>query len=123
MITGAIAQLRTTDLERSIRFWTDAVGLAVAFRYQDFYAGIAAGPHMFHLKLVDSADPSIADVAQAGHFHLYLTTDDATAMAARLDAAMITPVRQLHDTPWGTREVVFRDDQGHTIHVGEVLNP
>ncbi len=28
MIRGAIPQLRTTDLEASIRFWTEVIGLA-----------------------------------------------------------------------------------------------
>jgi catechol 2,3-dioxygenase-like lactoylglutathione lyase family enzyme len=121
MITGAIAQLRTTDLDGSIRFWVDGLGLTLAFRYEDFYAGIAVGPQMFHLKLVDAPDPSVAHVAEAGHFHLYLTTSDAAATAARLAAGGITPVTPLHDTPWGTRELVIRDDQGHTIHIGEVL--
>jgi catechol 2,3-dioxygenase-like lactoylglutathione lyase family enzyme len=121
MIAGAIAQLRTTDLDRSIRFWVDGVGLALAFRYEDFYAGIAAGPQTFHLKLVDAPDPSIAHIAAAGHFHLYLATTDAAATAARLAASGIVPHVKLHDTAWGTRELVMHDDQGHTIHIGEVL--
>ena len=35
-ILGAIAQLRTTDLTASIRFYTTKVGLTLAFQYQDF---------------------------------------------------------------------------------------
>lgn len=33
-------QLRTTDLDRSIRFYTELVGLELEFRHADFYAGI-----------------------------------------------------------------------------------
>ncbi len=39
-ISGAIAQLRTTDLAASIRFYTTKVGLMLEFQHQDFYAGI-----------------------------------------------------------------------------------
>ena len=42
-ITGAISQLRTTDLAESIRFYTAVVGLTLEFQYEDFYAGIRAG--------------------------------------------------------------------------------
>jgi len=51
-ISSAIAQLRTTDLAASIRFYTTKVGLTLEFQYQDFYAGIRASGQLFHLKLV-----------------------------------------------------------------------
>ena len=51
-ITGAIPQLRTTDLAASIRFYTERLGLTLEFRYEDFYAGIRAGDQLFHLKPV-----------------------------------------------------------------------
>jgi catechol 2,3-dioxygenase-like lactoylglutathione lyase family enzyme len=117
---GAAAQLRTTDLDGSIRFFAEVLGLQVAFRYEDFYAGMAAGTQLFHLKRVDAPDPSIAQVAAAEHLHLYLQTDAIEAVAARLQAHGVVPARALHTTPWGTREIVLRDDQGHTIHVGEI---
>jgi hypothetical protein len=52
-ISRAIAQLRTTDLAESIRFYIMKVGLTLEFQYKDFYAGIRAGSQLFHLKLVD----------------------------------------------------------------------
>lgn len=58
-ISSVIAQLRTTDLASSIRFYTTKVGSTLEFQYQDFYAGIRAGGQLFHLKLVDKKDPSI----------------------------------------------------------------
>jgi catechol 2,3-dioxygenase-like lactoylglutathione lyase family enzyme len=118
-ITSAISQLRTTDLAGSIRFYTETVGLTLDFQYQDFYAGIRAGTQRFHLKLVDRKDPSVAFVDQGGHFHLYLETDDAAAAADVLRRRGVRLVRDVHDTPWGTREFVIRDDQGHTLYFGE----
>lgn len=118
-ISTAIAQLRTTDLAESIRFYTTKVGLTLEFRYQGFYAGIRAGRQMFHLKLVDEADPSIAFVDQGEHFHLYLETDDASAAAAMLQRNGVRLVKDVHDTDWGTREFVIKDDQGHTLYFGQ----
>jgi catechol 2,3-dioxygenase-like lactoylglutathione lyase family enzyme len=118
-ITNVIAQLRTTDLAESIRFYTALPGFTLAFQYQDFYAGIRVGSQLFHLKLVDAKDPSIDVVAREDHLHLYFETSDVSAAADACRRAGARLVRDVHDTPWGTREFVVRDDQGHTLYFGE----
>jgi catechol 2,3-dioxygenase-like lactoylglutathione lyase family enzyme len=118
-ILGAIAQLRTTDLAGSIRFYTEKLGLTLAFQYEDFYAGISAGDQHIHLKRVADKDPSIAFVEAGGHFHLYVVTDDADAAAESLRKNGVRLVKDVHDTPWGTREFVINDDQGHTLYFGQ----
>ena len=116
-------QLRTTDLDRSIRFYTEKVGLELEFRHADFDAGIRAGSGGFHLKFVDAADPSVAFVDGGGHLHLYLGVDDVDAFAERLRASGVGLVQPPCDTDWGTRELVFHDDQGHTIYAGKPVAP
>jgi catechol 2,3-dioxygenase-like lactoylglutathione lyase family enzyme len=118
-ILSAIAQLRTTDLAESIRFYTGSLGLTLVFQHADFYAGIRAGDQLFHLKLVDEKDPSIAFADAGEHFHLYLETDDADAAAESCRRNGVRLVRDVHDTPWGTREFVIKDDQGHTLYFGQ----
>jgi catechol 2,3-dioxygenase-like lactoylglutathione lyase family enzyme len=118
-ISGAIPQLRTTDLASSIRFYTTQLGLTLEFQYEDFYAGIRAGSQVFHLKLVDEKDPSIEYVDKGDHFHLYLATDDAAASAQVVKARGVRVIKDVHETAWGTREFVIRDDQGHTLYFGE----
>jgi catechol 2,3-dioxygenase-like lactoylglutathione lyase family enzyme len=122
-ISSVVAQLRTTNLAESIRFYTTKVGLTLEFQYQDFYAGVRAGSQLFHLKLVDEKDPSIEFVDRGEHFHLYLETDDAVALTAALKRNGVRLVRELHDTAWGTREFVIKDDQGHTLYFGESRRP
>ena len=118
-ISAAIAQLRTTDLAASIHFYTTKLGLTLEFQYEDFYAGIRAGDQIFHLKLVDEKDPSIEFVDTGEHFHLYLKTDDAAATAEVLKSNGVSLVKDIHETAWGTREFVIKDDQGHTLYFGE----
>lgn len=120
-ITALITQLRTTDLAASIRFYTEKLGFSVAFVHEDFYAGIRAGSQVFHLKRVDATDPSIAYVDAGEHFHLYLQTDDVFALAQRLQSSGVVLIKAVHETPWGTREFVLRDDQGHTVYFGQPL--
>jgi catechol 2,3-dioxygenase-like lactoylglutathione lyase family enzyme len=118
-ISSATAQLRTTDLASSIDFYTAKIGLTLEFQYQDFYAGIRAGDQLFHLKLVDEKDPSIEFVDNSGHFHLYFSTDDAAAAADELKKNGVRLEKEVHDTAWGTREFVIKDDQGHTLYFAE----
>jgi catechol 2,3-dioxygenase-like lactoylglutathione lyase family enzyme len=120
-ISGVISQLRTTDLAASIRFYTTKLGLTLEFQYEDFYAGLRAGAQLFHLKLVDERDPSIEYVDHGDHFHLYFETDDAAATAELLKRNEVRLVKDVHETPWGTRELVIKDDQGHTLYFGERL--
>lgn len=118
-IRSVAPQLRTTDLDASIAFWTGVMGQALAFRVGDFYAGIQAGAQVIHLKRVDAADPSIDFVAQGEHLHLWLQADDVDAVAAELRARGALLRSLPHDTAWGTRELILTDDQGHTTHVGQ----
>ena len=118
-ISSVITQLRTTNLGQSIRFYSEKVGLTLEFQYEDFYAGIRAGNQLFHLKLVDETDPSIEFVDKGDHFHLYFETDDAQAAADALKRNGVRLVKDVHDTPWGTREFAIKDDQGHTLYFGQ----
>jgi predicted enzyme related to lactoylglutathione lyase len=74
---------------------------------------------VFHLKLADERDPSIPYVDAGEHFHLYLQTDDVRSEAAVLQAKGVHLVKDVHETPWGTWEFVIRDNQGHTLYLGE----
>jgi len=120
-IKAIAPQLRTTDMAATIAFYTEKLGFTIAFNYEDFYAGIRAGDHTFHLKLVDEPDPSIPFVDEGGHLHLYFETDDIAAIAERLKKNGVTVVKDIHETDWQTREIVLHDDQGHTLYFGEAL--
>ena len=92
-ITGVIPQLRTTDLAASIRFYTTKLGLTLEFQYEDFYAGIRAGNQVFHLKLSDEKDPSIAYVDREEHFHLDFETDAGVVLSGEQEIALMEAER------------------------------
>jgi catechol 2,3-dioxygenase-like lactoylglutathione lyase family enzyme len=119
-VAAVVAQLRTTDLDGSIAFYTQRLGFDLLFRHADFYAGLAIDGHEVHLKRVDDPDPSIVPVQRGGHLHLYLRVADVDAFAAAVTGRGVVLRRPVHDTAWGTRECVLHDDQGHVIHVGQV---
>ena len=45
-IEELVPELRTTDLERAIHFYTRKLGFVLSFRHQDFYAGVSCGDWM-----------------------------------------------------------------------------
>lgn len=114
-------QIRTTDFEQTIEFYTTTLGFTVDFRYEDFYAGLRAGGTVIHVKAVCDKDPSIDFVDEGGHLHLYLSTDDAQAAADRLKHLGVEFAKDIHETDWQTREFVIKDDHGHTIYFGQSL--
>ena len=105
-IAAVIPQLRTTDLGASIRFYTEKLGFALDFRYQDFYAGIRAGSQVVHLKLVDERDPSIELARRGEHVHSYLETDGVASAADELERKGVRWVKDVHD-------------QGHSLYLFE----
>ena len=116
-----IMNLYVDDQERALGFYTEKLGFSVDFNYQDFYVGIRAGSQLVHLKLVDKKDPSIPYVDEGGHIHLYIEINGVTAFAAQLRASGVPLIKDVHETPWGMREIVIHDDQGHTLYFGEPL--
>ena len=118
-ISSVVPQLRTTDLAASIAFYTTKLGFTLEFQYSDFYAGVKSGNYMLHLKLIDAPDPSIAFVDRDEHFHLYLETANVAAVADALKRRGVQLARDVHETPWGTRECIIKDNAGHTLYFGE----
>ena len=118
-ISSVIPQLRTTDLTASIEFYTTTLGFTLEFQHADFYAGVRSGDYVVHLKLIDAPDPSIAFVDREEHFHLYFQTADVSAVARDLERRGVRLVKDVHETAWGTRECIIKDNAGHTLYFGQ----
>lgn len=115
-VHNVIAQLRTTDLEASLAFYTSTLGFELDFRFADFYAGVRFGEQQFvHLKRVDDGDPSVRYVQDGGHQHLFFSVDDVQSYYDRFSAAGVTIRQELMEHPWEARDFVVQDDQGHVL--------
>ena len=114
-IQGVITQIRTTNLHESIDFYTKTLGLELAFQYEDFYAGIKVGDQEFHLKLIDDKDPSIDFIRENDHLCLYFPVDNVDEMAVRLKSKGVVLLSEPRDQPWGNRDFIIEDNQGHRL--------
>ena len=117
-IEQLVPQLRTTDLERAIHFYTGKLGFVLAFRHQDFYAGVSSGGRMIHLKLVDDPDPGIDFVRRGHHLHVHVGVRDIHAAFRQVQEAGVKIIEGISDRPWGMTEFVIEDPDGHTLYFG-----
>jgi uncharacterized glyoxalase superfamily protein PhnB len=112
------------DARKAIRFLVDTLGFTVTAQYDGPGGSIAhaeldwpdGGGIMLHSA--DSPQNSVrgiaATLAQAGYpaFSVHIDTPEPDALYARVLAAGATIVRELADSPHGTRGFVVSDSEG-----------
>ena len=115
VLSGRII-LRPVDLERSLRFYGDALGLKV---YREYGTGADRGVVFFigggYLELTGRAPPVDVDKAS-----LWLQVPDLEEVHARLAAAGVDILDPPERKPWGLDEMWIRDPDGVTIVIVQV---
>jgi catechol 2,3-dioxygenase-like lactoylglutathione lyase family enzyme len=134
-----VITLAVSDLERSLRFYRDGLGLKSPGVIGSEYAGDDVTPAgavaMFKLQgglilalwprieLAKDANVSLGP-AQSGEFsigHAVASKAQVDAVLARAQAAGATLTDYAHDRPWGIYSGYFRDPDGHLWEV--LFNP
>jgi lactoylglutathione lyase len=118
--SGSFAILEVSDVERSLRFYTEELGFRITFSFPD------KGPPVFaSLELEDGSKLAIGgpkDPVEPGSTALWLYTDDIDAAFADLREAGVEVVAEPEDQPWGERVASLRDPDGYTIHLGSPVD-
>ncbi len=108
--------LRPVDLERSLRFYGETLGLSV---YREYGSGSDRGVVFFigggYLEITGRA--SAVDVDKVS---LWLQVPDIEEVHHRLAAAGVDIVDPPERKPWGLIEMWIRDPDGLTIVIVEV---
>jgi uncharacterized glyoxalase superfamily protein PhnB len=108
--------LAVRDVEQAVRYYVERLGFRLAFRDRPApcaYAGVRRDGVVLHLQWHDEAD--FKDV-EAGTLMLRFCVDDPDALFAEYrDKGVFHAATQLRDTPWGTREFAFFDENGHGL--------
>ena len=108
--------LRPVDLERSLRFYGETLGLKI---YREYGTGADRGVVFFigggYLEITGRAPPVDVD-----KLSLWLQVPDLDEVHAHLAAAGIDIVDPPERKPWGLDEMWIRDPDGLTIVVVEV---
>lgn len=122
--------LRSTDLDRSIKFYTDGLGMAVATKLAHgtvtevmlSFAGSRQPPIILLYK--DEAPGKSTPIEQGNGFgRVMLRTTDATALAMRLSAAGY-PVGEMHTDTINHMKVFWAEDpDGYKYEIAERTAP
>jgi catechol 2,3-dioxygenase-like lactoylglutathione lyase family enzyme len=119
MIRQIAPQLFTTDLNATLRYYSDKLGFDCVGTWQDppVYAIVARDGHRIHFRCAeppmqnpDKYDDELLDA--------YLLVDDADSLYAEYAARGVAFTRALGDTPWHSREFVVKDIDGRLLAFG-----
>ncbi|OBJ32114.1 MULTISPECIES: VOC family protein [Mycolicibacter] len=107
--------LRPTDYQRSLRFYRDEIGLAIA---RDYGAGMVFYAGQSLIELAGHGNPEHADANFPGA--LWLQVRDVAATQAELQSRGVLITREALREPWGLREMHVTDPDGLTLIFVEV---
>lgn len=107
--------LRPTDYQRSLRFYRDELGLAIA---RDYGAGMVFYAGQSLIELAGHGNPEQASVPFPGA--LWLQVRDVAAAQAELAGRGVPIAREARREPWGLHEMHVTDPDGLTLIFVEV---
>lgn len=115
---GSNTVFHVTDIERSIAFYTGALGFQLDFRFGEptTYAGLSLGPVCLHI----SAFYPYKD--NTGHGNLYISFDEVDSLYQQLAAAGVDFYCPIDDRDYGMRDFSVRDPDGNQIGIGAELS-
>jgi len=104
------------DVERSVAFYRRHLAFEVLSTMGDDFALL--GRDNVTVALVLASTPAVASFAGC---YLYVSDVEAVHSACERDNVTMTSALTTH--PWGTRDFVIRDPDGHQIAIGEYRSP
>jgi catechol 2,3-dioxygenase-like lactoylglutathione lyase family enzyme len=106
--------LGVRDVDRSVAFYRRHLGFEVLSTMGHDFALL--GRDNVTMALVLTTTPAVASFAGC---YLYVSDVEAIHSECERDSVTMTSVLTTH--PWGTRDFVIRDPDGHQIAIGESL--
>jgi len=121
MINRSTPILHVERVEPSLKFWTERFGFEATIQVpEDDHIGFVAIEKgsielMFqtYQGMKAAADSLLAQAAEQGPSFIFMEVPDINAVIDALKGADF--VQDLHDTPYGAKEVVVKEPGGHFI--------
>jgi catechol 2,3-dioxygenase-like lactoylglutathione lyase family enzyme len=107
-------QLRVSDIDRSIDFYTIKLGFDIDFRHDDFYAGVIKDGYSIHLK---SGKPSLEERRSKRNnedLDIIFSVDNIEDLHEELLLKSVGIIQPLRNMSYG-REFYIADPDGYII--------
>ncbi len=107
-------QFLVTDIESSIKYYTDKLGFSLDFFYDGFYAGLQKDGHSIHLK---SGKPSIEErQTKRNNYDLDIvfSVENVNDLFEELSHQSLDFVQPLCERPYG-KEFYIADPDGYVL--------
>jgi catechol 2,3-dioxygenase-like lactoylglutathione lyase family enzyme len=118
VFTRLQAALGVRDVPKSIAFYAETLGFSVRAEMGDPVDFALLARDAVTLALVKASAPAVADFACC-----YLYVNDVVAAHEACERAAAPIAQGLTRHPWGNRDFVIRDPDGHRIAIGQVEAP
>ncbi len=112
--------LVVTDMERSVTFYREVLGLAVVLDFganKTLSGGLCLQTAETYREFIGGKELSFG----GNDFELYFEEDDFDAFLEKLSEKDVRYVHPVIEHSWGQRVVRFYDPDGHIVEVGENL--
>jgi uncharacterized glyoxalase superfamily protein PhnB len=114
-ITGHATVLHVKDMDAALAFYRDKLGFAVTFTWDD-------PPRYICLCLGDAAIHLNSYVPPAGPSHVAFFCKGVDALYAQLVARGTGIAEPIQDEPYGMRDFVVIDPDGHRLVFGQGIS-
>lgn len=108
---SAIPVFQVSDIDASVRFYTQVLDFAQSFRYGT-YVGLKLGKCEIHICPADDSGPRV------GGGNAYIICDEVDGYFQKIKAAGARPTSEPGDRMYGMRDFVVRDPDGNQLSFG-----
>lgn len=113
VVKASATTFQVSDIEASLRFYTQILGFDERFRFGD-YAGVESGGVQIHLS-----GPRATNKRQTGQGSIYLFVDDCDACYREISTKGGTAQAPPKNYDYGMRDFVIEDPDGNLIGIGQ----
>ena len=106
--------LLVTDLDQSIRFYTEQLGFAVDFQYEDFYAGLIKDGCSLHLKLGSPVKEERENRIKNEDLDIVFSVSEIAELYEAMKGRPVNVIQSLREMPYG-QEFYIADPDSYCI--------
>jgi len=111
-------QLKVTDIDRAVNFYTKKLGFDIDFRYQDSYVSIVKDNYSIHLKSIDSFRSKRKINKEDIDLDIVFAVNGIEDLYKEISAKSVDIIQPLRRMPYG-KEFYVADPDGNILGFAE----